>query len=189
MQYILMLLVAVCPLGLCYGADKGFTTLFRGRPQHNSGRCVRVNRKYAVAGILLAVLGLSSLFNMGESKLFLFAGILLIPTGIFLIIYYMSFGIYYDDDGFLYSSFGKKSVAYEYGQIRGQQLYSASGSIVIELHMEDGSTVSLQAGMPGIYPFLDEAFAGWCRQTEHDPENCSFHDPANTCYFPPMEEL
>lgn len=189
MQYLIMIVVAVFTLGICFAADKGFTRVFRSKPQHNSGRSVRVNRKYAVAGILLVVLGLASLFHLGDSKLFLIGGILLIPTGIFLIIYYMSFGIYYDEDGFLYSSFGKKSVTFEYGQIRGQQLYNASGNIVIELHMDDGSTVSLQAGMPGIYPFLDEAFTGWCRQTEHDPNHCSFHDPANTCYFPPMEEL
>ena len=75
------------------------------------------------------------------------------------------------------------------GKIESVQIEDREIAFTPVEQLEDGSTVSLQAGMPGIYPFLDEAFAGWCRQTEHDPENCSFHDPANTCYFPPVEEL
>ena len=109
-------------------------------------------------------------------------------VGIGLIIYYLTFGIYYDDDGFLYHTFGKRGITYEYGDILGQRLYTASGNIVVELHMNDGKTVLLQATMEGPFAFLDEAFAGWCRQTEHDPENCDFHDPAQSLWFPTVEE-
>ena len=54
--------------------------------------------------------------------------------------------------------------------------------------MTDGKNISLQAAMPGIYQFLDYAFSGWCRQKSIDPAACSFHDPENSCWFPPMEE-
>lgn len=189
MQYISMLLVVAATFGLCFLCDKGFRAAFRSSPQHQSGQAVRVNRRYAVAGIVLAALGAAALVNgIGSSKILLFGGILLIPTGAALIIYYVSFGVFYDSDGFLYSVFGKKSAAYSYSDIKGQQLYNAGGNILIELHMADGKTVSLQASMPGVYPFLDTAFDRWCSQTGRNPEDCAFHAPENTCYFPPVED-
>ena len=57
-----------------------------------------------------------------------------------------------------------------------------------ELYLKDGSTVSLQSTMDGVYPFLDTAFAGWCLQTGRDPESCDFHDPSKSLWFPPVEE-
>ena len=107
--------------------------------------------------------------------------------GIGLIVYYMSFGIYYDRDSFIYSSFGHKSVTYRYNQIRGQMLYAVNGGNLIELHMTDGNSVNLQSSMIGVYPFLDKAFEGWCHQKGIDPEGCDFHDPDNSCWFPNVE--
>ena len=48
-------------------------------------------------------------------------------VGIGLTVYYMTFGVFYDEDTFLYSTFGKKSVTYRYGQIREQRLYVITG--------------------------------------------------------------
>ena len=62
------------------------------------------------------------------------------------------------------------------------------GSIVVELHMADGSAVSIHTSMEGAYPFLDHAFNAWCRQTDQDPEDCTFHDPGNHLWFPNEEE-
>ena len=61
--------------------------------------------------------------------------------------------------------------------------------MVIELHMADGSTVSLQSTMTGVYPFLDTAFAGWCLQTGRDPQSCDFYDPSKHWWFPHEEEV
>ena len=61
-------------------------------------------------------------------------------------------------------------------------------SVVVELHMQDGRSVSLQSTMEGAYPFLDVAFAGWCRQTGRTAEDCAFYDPGQHCWFPGMEE-
>ena len=57
-----------------------------------------------------------------------------------------------------------------------------------KVYLKDGSTVSLQSTMDGVYPFLDTAFAGWCLQTGRDPESCDFHDPSKSLWFPPVEE-
>ena len=66
-------------------------------------------------------------------------------------------------------------------------LDNASGNILIELHMTDGRSVNLQAGMIGVYAFMDTAFANWCRQTGRTVEGCDFHDPDNSLWFPMME--
>ena len=108
--------------------------------------------------------------------------------GAALITYYMSFGIFYDADSFILTTFGKKSVVYRFADIRAQQLYTIQGGgVLVELHMADGRTVSIQSAMEGAYPFLDHAFAAWCRQTGRDPESCGFHDPSQSLWFPTEE--
>ena len=113
----------------------------------------------------------------------------MLAMGVFLAVYYLSFGIFYDGESFLMSRFGKKDAEHRYGEIVGQKLYVVQGgSVVAELYLKDGSTVSLQSTMDGVYPFLDTAFAGWCLQTGRDPESCDFHDPSKSLWFPPVEE-
>ena len=82
-----------------------------------------------------------------------------------------------------------QDVTYEYRDILGQKLYLVQGgSIVVELHMADGAAISLQSTMEGMYPFLDAAFAGWCSQTGKNPDDCDFHDPSQSLWFPTVEE-
>ena len=115
--------------------------------------------------------------------------LIVLAMGVFLAVYYLSFGIFYDGESFLMSRFGKKDAVHRYEEIVGQKLYVVQGgSIVAELYLKDGSTVSLQSTMDGVYPFLDTAFAGWCLQTGRDPESCDFHDPSKSLWFPPVEE-
>jgi len=111
--------------------------------------------------------------------------------GAAMVIYYLSYGIFYDEESFLVSSFGRKAKVYRYADIRCQQLYAVSGgNVIVELRMHNGDTVSLQSFMEGVYPFLDMAFSAWCRQTGVDPENCGFrHDPSQSCWFPSEEEV
>ena len=119
----------------------------------------------------------------------LVGGITVLLMGAGLIAYYMTFGIFYDADSFIFSTFARKSRTYCFGDICGQKLYLVQGgNIVVELHMADGSAVSLQSNMEGVYPFLDHAFAAWCRQTGRNPEGCDFHDPSNSLWFPTVEE-
>lgn len=188
MKIGVMIVVAALTFGACYLVDKGFKNLFRGKAQHASGLSVRLNKRYATIGIVLFFLGACALFAGLNGYLALsIGGVAVALMGIALIVYYLTFGIFYDRDSFILTTFGKRSVTYHYNQIAGQLLYNASGNTLIELHMKDGRSVNLQAGMIGVYPFLDMAFESWCRQTGKNPEECEFHDPDNSIWFPMME--
>lgn len=173
---------------LCWLVDKGFNKLFRNMPQHKSGKAVRLGKGFSLGGLLLTVLGLVAVIvGAGSNVLLLIGGCLLTVLGLALAVYYLSFGIFYDEDGFVLASFGKKSTLYRYSQITGQQLYNVYGKIAVELYLDDGRAVQLQAGMRDVYPFLDKAFARWLEQRGLEEENCPFHDPQNSCWFPPVE--
>ena len=181
-----IILVAVVTFGICYLFDKGFQKYFRNKKQHRSGLAVRLPKVYSIAGVLLSVLGAISLINgITEHNILLYGGLLVLLLGVCLCIYHLSFGIFYDEDSFVHTTFGKKDVTYRYSDILGQKLYVITGgSIVVELHMADGNAVSVQSTMNGAYSFLDAAFAGWCRLKAIDPQACEFHDPANHLWFP-----
>lgn len=181
-----IILVAVVTFGICYLFDKGFQKYFRNKKQHRSGLAVRLNKMYSIAGVLLSVLGVIAVANGAvENNILLYGGLLVLLVGVSLCIYHLSFGIFYDEDSFVYTAFGKKDITYRYRDILTQKLYVITGgSIVVELHMTDGKAVSVQSNMNGAYPFLDAAFSGWCRQKGVEPESCQFHDPANHLWFP-----
>lgn len=186
MELILTLLVAAAVFGACYAVDRLFTKSFRSRAQHRSGLAVRASKRYGIFGVGLSVLGVMAICGgiPGDVALMV-GGALVLLLGLALAVYYLSFGVFYDGESLLYCRFGKKSATYFYRQIVGQKLYQVQGgSVVIELHMEDGSVISLQSTMDGVYPFLDTAFAGWCLQLGRDPQSCTFHDPANSLWFP-----
>ena len=182
----IILLVVIATFGLCYLFDKGFQKFFRGKAQHRSGLSVRLNKMYSIAGVVLSFLGVCAIVTGAEeNKTLLYGGVFVLLFGIALCVYHLSFGIFYDEESFVYTVFGKKEITYRYSDIRCQQLYVITGgSIVVELHMADGKAVSVHTTMNGAYPFLDAAFAGWCRQTGVDAASCDFHDPANHLWFP-----
>lgn len=183
-----IIVVVALTFGVCYLIDKGFHKLFRSKVQHASGLSVRLNQRYATIGLILVFLGICSLFaGLREYLVLAIGGGIVLLIGVGLIVYYVTFGIFYDDDGFIHASFGKRSVTFRYDEIMGQMLYNVSGNIMIELHMKDGRSVQLQPAMVGVYPFLDHAFDRWCCQTRRDPDQCDFHDPDNSCWFPNVE--
>ena len=136
------------------------------------------------------ILGIVAISNgTSQGKLLFVGGFIVLFLGIIMAAYYLSFGIFYDDETFLVSSFGRKSLEYRYSDIQKQQLYVVSGgSVIVELWLKNGKTLSLQSGMEGVYPFLDHAFAAWCRQTGRRAEDCAFHDPAKSWWFPHEED-
>ena len=190
MEFIAIILVAAAVFGICYLVDKGFARAFRSKAQHRSGLAVRANKRYGIFGVILTALGVMALCaGITDGAVLLVGGLIVLLMGLCLAAYYLSFGIFYDGESFLQSRFGKKDVTYYYRDIRGQKLYLIQGgNIVVELHMADGNVVSLQSAMDGVYPFLDTAFAGWCLQTGRDPQSCDFHDPAQSLWFPTVED-
>ena len=175
--------------GLCYLVDKGFTKLFRGTVQHQSGKSVRLSKRYGSVGTIMFALGVAASFMGSNAKDWplVAGGCVLVVMGIALVVYYLSFGIYYDEDSFVYSKFGKPSVTYYFKNISSQQLYMASGNVVLELHMNDGSYFQVHTGMSGMYPFVDHAFNVWLEKTGRTKEDCTWYDPDNSCWFPPYE--
>ena len=189
MTFFLILLIAAAVFGLCFAVDKAFSKLFRSKAQHRSGMAVRANKRYGLFGVILSVLGIMAVcVGISDGPVLLWGGIVVLLMGAALAVYYLSFGVFYDGETFLLSRFGKKEVTYRFSDIKGQKLYMVQGgNVIIELHMADGGTVSLQSTMDGVYPFLDTAFAAWCLQTGRDPQSCDFHDPSQRLWFPTLE--
>ena len=183
------LIIAALVFAACYGVDKGFAKLFRDKAQHKSGKAVKLNKRYALFGLFLVILGAVGVFTGIENgPVLLIGSILVLIMAVALVVYYLSFGIYYDDESFLYSAFSRKTVSYRYDAILAQKLYVIQGgTMVVELHMADGKAVSIQTSMEGAHPFLDYAFARWCDQKGIDAESCEFHDPSQHQWFPDVE--
>lgn len=189
MQYLFVLFVAAAAFGLCFLVDKGFTALFRSKSQHKSGKAVRQGKRYGSFGLIIGILGLACIFaEISDTWLWYLAGGFLILLGTVMVFYYMTFGIYYDEQTFLVERFGKKSTVYRYVQIQSQQLYNAGGTIVVELYLSDGQALQLQSRMEGFLEFMDTAYARWLEQTGRDPESCTFHDREKCCWFPNAQE-
>ena len=190
-QLLPILIISAIIFGICYLVDKTFSKLFRSKAQHRSGKAVRANKRYGVFGVVLTVLGIMSVcIGITDGPVLIWGGLFVLLMGICLAVYYLSFGIFYDSDTILLQRFGKKDVTYSYKDIVGQKLYLIQGgNIVIELHMADGSAVSVQSAFDGAYPFLDAAFSAWCRQTGRDESSCGFHDPSQSLWFPTVEDV
>ena len=75
-----------------------------------------------------------------------------------------------------------------FNQIKGQKLYNNAGQTLIELYLNDGRSVQLQSTMTGVYEFMDHAFAAWLFQRGKTLEDCPFHDPDNSLWFPTVED-
>ena len=183
------ILIAALVFGGMFLLDKGFTKTFRNTQQHKSGLSVRLHKRYATAGLILAVLSVLTFGTKFEDsqELMIFAGFFIGAMAVGLLVYYMTFGIFYDEDSFVLSRFGKSTVTGYFKNIRCQQLYLASGNVVVELHMNDGSHFQVHTGMTGMYAFMDHAFQVWLQQTGRKQEDCAWYDPDNSCWFPPYE--
>lgn len=190
MDIVITIVLMAAVFGLCFLVDKGFAAIFRNRSQHRSGKAVRLNKRYATFGLILSLLGALAIITGAARGLgLLICGIVVLIMGLCLLAYYLSMGIFYDEDTFLYSTFGKKSVTYRYSQIREQRLYVITGgSMLVELHMEDGKSVSIQTAMDGSLDFLNHAFSAWCRQKGVEEKDCTYHDPAAFTWFPGGED-
>ena len=138
------LLVAAATFGVMFLLDRGLTKLLRNRAQHHSGTAVRLKKHYGILSLALMILGALAVINglIEKNTALLLGGLVILPGGAALGIYYLTHGVFYDDDSFLYVSFGNRSREYRYADIAAQKLYEIQGgSLLVELHMTDGSSV------------------------------------------------
>ena len=185
------LLVAAATFGVMFLLDKGLTKLLRSRTQHRSGTAVRLKKHFGILSLALIILGALGIINglLEWNLTLLLGGAVILPGGAVLGIYYLTHGIFYDDDSFLYVSFGNRSREYRYGDIAGQKLYEIQGgSLLVELHMTDGKTVSVQGSMEGAASFLDKAAHARMRQLMLNSHECPWFDETEGRWFPPVEE-
>jgi hypothetical protein len=183
------LILAALVFGACYAVDKVFARLFRNQQQHKSGMAVKPGKPAATLGLFLLMLGAAGILGgLSQGTAMMVMSVVMLLFGAGLVVYYLSYGIYYDAEGFLVSAFGKQNRVYRYEDIRQQRRFVVQGgSVIVELHMADGTAVSVQTNMNGTYPFLDYAFARWCEKKGIVPENCDFHKPDQHCWFPEAE--
>ena len=185
------LLIAAGTFGVMFLLDKGLTKLFRSKAQHHSGTAVRLKKHYGIFSIALMILGVLGIltFFTERNLALLVGGVLVLPGGALLGIYYLTHGIFYDDESFLYTTFGNRSVSYRYGEIQGQRLYQIQGgSYLVELYMADGKTVPVQTSMEGALAFLDKAAHARMRQLGLNSHECEWFDEQQCCWFPTVED-
>ena len=185
------LLVIAATFGVMFLLDKGLTKLLRSRTQHRSGTAVRLKKHFGILSLALMILGALAVINglIEKNTALLLGGLVILPGGAVLGIYYLTHGIFYDDEGFLYTTFGNLSVEYRYADIAAQKLYEIQGgSLLVELHMTDGSAVSVQGNMEGAYRFLDKAAHARMRQLGLNSHECQWFDETEGRWFPPVEE-
>ena len=184
------ILIIAATFGVMFLLDKGITKLFRSREQHHSGTAVRLKKHYGIlslAMMILGALGIITFFFDGNLVLLL-GGVLVLPGGAVLGIYYLTHGFFYDSESFLYTSFGNRSVTYRYADIRGQKLYEIQGgTLLVELHMADGKTVSIQNSMEGAADFLSKAAHARMRQLGLNSHECAWFDETQGKWFPDVE--
>ena len=188
---MIYILVAALTFGGMFLLDKAVTKLFRNQAQHRSGTAVRLKKGYGVAAVLICALSALCLANClaGGKKDMGFYAIVLAVMGIWLGAYYLSHGIFYDDDSFFFSTLGKRGLTCRYKEIMGQKLYLIQGgSYVVELYMADGNTVQVQTTMEGAYTFLDKACHARFRQLGVNSFECDWFDESQSCWFPPVED-
>ena len=157
MQFAGIILVAAATFGLCFLFDKGFQKAFRNKKQYRSGLSVRLNKMYSIIGVCLSFLGVCAIVTGStDTASLLYGGVIVLLLGISLCIYHVSSGIFYDEDSFVCTAFGKKDRIYRFEEIRSQKLYVITGgSLIVELWMADKTAVSVHTTMVGAYPFLD----------------------------------
>ena len=188
---MLYILVIAATFGIMFLLDKGLTKLLRNREQHHSGTAVRLKKHYGILSLALMILGaLGILYGLADKNPgLLLGGLVIFPGGAVLGIYYLTHGIFYDDDSFLYVTFGNRSREYRYADIAAQKLYEIQGgSLLVELHMADGTAVSVQGTMEGAYDFLSKAAHARMRQKGLNSHECEWFDEARGQWFPPVED-
>ena len=181
------LLVIAATFGVMFALDKGLTKLFRSRDQHRSGTAVRLKKHYGILSLALMALGALGIvtYFTDKSLTLLLGGVLILPGGALLGLYYLTHGIFYDDESFLYVSFGNNTREYRYADIQGQKLYEIQGgSLLVELYMTDGKTVSVQGTMEGAPSFLDKAAHARMRQLGLNSHECEWFDESQGRWFP-----
>lgn len=187
MKYILYLLLIAVIFGLVALVDFIFGKLFPKSKTQTHGKTVRMPRYSFIVGILIAILCIIGLLFYTEADLFLRIGMVAaMVMGSYMVVNYIRFGIFYDEDGFEFRTLTKKARHYRYADITGQRSFLARSGLNTSLIVA-GDEIPLNGAMNGLPEFMSHAFFAWCRETDRNPDEQEY-DPTTLRYFPQPED-
>ena len=184
MKYVLYLLFIGVIFGLIALVDFLCRKLFHKSSTVHPGSAVRMPRYSFMLGLIMSLLGLMGLLYIPrQSERFLWFGCwVVLVMGAYLLVNFCRFGIFYDEDQFVYRTLTKKARTYRYADIQGQRSFLARSGYNTTLYV-DGDEIQLYAAMQGLDSFLNKAFFRWCAQTGTDPDTVE-NDPSMLVFFP-----
>ena len=186
MIYLLYALLVAVVFGIIALCDFLLKKLLP-KPRHaEKGNVVRMPRYSFIFGIVLTIAALMALLFVPLSETLLWAsawGVLVM--GLFLLVSFFRFGIFFDEEGFTYRTLTGKARSYRYEEIRAQESFLAKSGWNSTLYVGDDE-IALTAAMQGVDKFLNRAFFAWCRQKDIDPDTVE-NDPSMLVFFPPLE--
>lgn len=189
MKYVLLLAFCGVVFLLCFLFDKLFQKLFPKSETEKRGQVVRLPRRNAITSILLifiAVCVLLFLMPEGGDTLMLIGCIVAIVMGVIILVSYLSFAIYFDDEGFVCKDLRRKKTAYRYSQIRGQRSVMTRSGVNSTLFVADDE-INVYSSMQNLNAFLSKAFYKWCEVKEIDPATVE-NNPRMFTWFPDVKE-
>jgi len=187
LPYLFLVLLIGTVFLICWGVDSLLKRLFPKHPQQESGKAVRLPRYGVIVGIFLTFIAfVAELFFFKELEWYLhICCAVALGMGVFLLVQYCSFAIYYDAEGFIYRDLRHKAKFYRYGDILGQKSILTRSGVNSTLYLEGGEIIVYSA-MQGLSDFLRYAFKHWCEEKGVDPETVE-NNPQYLTYFPECE--
>ena len=188
MQYVLYILLVAVIFGLVALVDLLLKKLFPQNETIKRGNAVRMPRYSSILGLIMTLLAvIALLFLPLEGETLLWIGcIVVLLMGVYLLVNYNRFGIFYDEEQFIYRALTKKAKTYRYAEIESQRSFIAKSGYNTILYVA-GDEIQLYGAMQGLGSFLNKAFFRWCDQKGIDPDTVE-NDPAALVFFPAPEE-
>ena len=183
MIYVWYVLLIVLVFGLIALIDFLFGKLFPKPEVMRSGQVVKMPRFSFILGLLISFFAIVGILYLPmEDKLLWWGSWLVLLMGGYLLVNFWRFGIYYDDEGFLYRTLFKKAKRYSYKDIRSQRSILARSGINTTLYVGEDS-IPLYSAMQGLGDFLNKAFFRWCEESGIDPNSVE-NNPHMLHFFP-----
>ncbi len=184
MKYVLYLLLIAVIFGLVALVDLACRKLFPKAEIRKTGQAVKMPRISSIFGVILTAFGFLALLfiPMKDHLLLLIGCIVVVLMGVYLLVNYFRFGIWYDKEKFVYRTLTKKEKTYFYKDIRGQRAFLARSGFNTTLYVGEDE-IPLYCAMEGLGEFLDKAFYRWCQETGTDPESVE-NNPGGWVFFP-----
>lgn len=188
MIYVLYFLLIAAVFGLVALCDFLLKKLLPKPRYVQKGNVVRMPRYSFILGLIITLFAVFALLYVpyAEQRALWLAAWIVLAMGIFLLVNFFRFGIFYDEEGFTHRTLTKKARSYRYEEITGQRSFLAKSGWNSSLYAA-GDEIQLYAAMQGVGTFLNKAFFAWCCQKGIDPDTVE-NNPTMFVFFPDPEE-